>query len=279
MAEFPALPLWTDAYLGDTAHLTNEEHGVYLRLLMFAWRSPDCALPDDDKRLAIMTGLTDKKWRAIRPVVSAFWSIGNGAWTQKRLTKERDFVRGKSEKNRDAAKARWSGKALENNDTHNADAMPTHMPDTCQTDAPTPIPTTSKKEREVNLSRRSAKIDDCVWHFNSIADRVGWAQVQKITPARKAALSQRISDCGGEGAWRDAITRAAASPLLTGQMGRGWRADFDWLCKAANFTKLMEGNYDPRPNGAGQPAHQPGAGGAHDSMVAAFAYVASREPH
>lgn len=32
MAEFPALPLWTDAYIGDTAHLTNEEHGVYLRL-------------------------------------------------------------------------------------------------------------------------------------------------------------------------------------------------------------------------------------------------------
>lgn len=146
MAEFPALPLWTDAYLGDTAHLTNEEHGVYLRLLMFAWRSPDCCLPDDDKRLAIMTGMTDKKWRAIRPVISAFWTIENGSWTQKRLTKERDFVRGKSEKNRDAAKARWNGKPLENKEAHDADAMPAHMPEPCQTNAPTPIPTPSKKE-------------------------------------------------------------------------------------------------------------------------------------
>mgnify|MGYP003441431306 len=140
MAEFPALPLWTDAYLGDTAHLTNEEHGVYLRLLMFAWRSPDCCLPDDDKRLAIMTGMSDKKWRAVRPVIAAFWIIENGAWTQKRLTKERDFVRGKSEKNRDAAKARWTGKPLGTNDTGHADAMPTHMPNGCQPDAPTPTP-------------------------------------------------------------------------------------------------------------------------------------------
>ena len=105
MAEFPALPFWTDAYIGDTAHLTNEEHGVYLRLLMFAWRSPDCRLPDDDKRISIMVGLTEKKWKAMRPVIVAFWTVENGSWTQKRLTKERDFVRGKSQKNRDAAKA------------------------------------------------------------------------------------------------------------------------------------------------------------------------------
>lgn len=278
MAEFPALPLWTDAYLGDTAHLTNEEHGVYLRLLMFAWRSPECCLPDDDRRLAIMTGLSEKKWRAIRPVIASFWTVENGSWTQKRLTKERDFVRGKSKKNRDAAKARWDAKPLGTSETNDANAMPTHMPEPCQTDAPTPIPTPIE-ERETKVSRLSAEIDNCVFHFNAVAERVGWPQVQKVTPSRKAALSQRILDCGGEDAWREAIDRAAMSPLLTGQTGRGWRADFDWLCKAANFTKLMEGNYDPRPDNSSRATHQLGAGGTHDSMVAAFAYVAGREPH
>jgi len=65
MAEFPALPLWTDAYIADTQHLTNEEHGVYLRLLMFAWRSPDNSLPDDPMRLATMVGMTMFKWRRV----------------------------------------------------------------------------------------------------------------------------------------------------------------------------------------------------------------------
>lgn len=149
-------------------------------------------------------------------------------------------------------------------------------------DAPEPSITIiepSDKKIEAKASRRSAEIDDCVLHFNATADRVGWSRVQKITPARKAALSQRISDCGGEDAWREAIDRAAMSPLLTGQIGRGWRADFDWLCKAANFTKLMEGNYDPRSDNPKPAAHQLGSGGTHDSMVAAFAYVAGREPH
>ena len=52
MAEYPALPLWTDAYLADTTHLTDAEHGVYFQLVVHAWRSPDCRLPNDAKWLA-----------------------------------------------------------------------------------------------------------------------------------------------------------------------------------------------------------------------------------
>lgn len=161
MAEFPALPFWTDAYIGDTAHLTNEEHGVYLRLLMFAWRSPDCCLPDDDKRLSIMVGMTEKKWRDVRPVISAFWTISDGAWTQKRLTKERDYVRGKSKKNSAAAKARWDQKPLETNNNSDANAMPSHMPNVCQTDAPTPTPTPIEKTEPIGSvkKRRSPEVE------------------------------------------------------------------------------------------------------------------------
>ena len=47
MAKFPHLPLWTDAYMADTLHLSHEEHGLYLMLLMTIWRSPDCKIPND----------------------------------------------------------------------------------------------------------------------------------------------------------------------------------------------------------------------------------------
>ena len=58
MAEFPALALWTDAYLADTRHLSTLEHGAYLLLMMEAWRRPHCDLPDDDRVLARLAGLT-----------------------------------------------------------------------------------------------------------------------------------------------------------------------------------------------------------------------------
>lgn len=92
MAEFPSLPLFTDAYIADTQHLTNEEHGVYLRLLMFAWRSPNCALPADDRRLSIMVGVTPKKWARLKPSIMAFWTETELGWQQDRLTFERRRV-------------------------------------------------------------------------------------------------------------------------------------------------------------------------------------------
>ncbi len=49
MADFPALPLFTDAYLADCSHLSDAEHGRYLRLLMLVWLSPECRVPNDDK--------------------------------------------------------------------------------------------------------------------------------------------------------------------------------------------------------------------------------------
>ena len=143
MAEFPALPLWTDAYLADTRHLTMEEHGAYMLLLMLAWRSPDCCLPDDGKRLARMLGITPKKWTALREALTgpSMFQAGNGVLRQKRLTRERDFVLRQSEVQRKNAEARWKRKPLENKDSNDAAASDRHMPNQCQTYAPTPTPT------------------------------------------------------------------------------------------------------------------------------------------
>jgi len=86
VAEFPALPIFTDAYLADTRHLTAEEHGAYLLLLMCAWRTRGCALKDDDRFLARTVGVTLPRWRRIRPVLKDFFTVEGGLWRQKKLT-------------------------------------------------------------------------------------------------------------------------------------------------------------------------------------------------
>lgn len=137
MAEFPALPFWTDSYLADTRHLNTEQHGAYLLLLMEAWRRPSCSLPADDEVLARLAGLSLDRWGQIREVIMAFWKYDGRRkeWHQLRLDDERAFVTKKRGSQRDKARRRW-----DRTTKVDATAMPEGMPDACPDDAPTPTP-------------------------------------------------------------------------------------------------------------------------------------------
>ena len=89
MSTFPMLPLFTDAFIADTGHLTAHETGAYLMLLMVAWRIPECRLPDDDAKLARWSRVGARAWQRTKPAVMAFWTLKDGFWTQKRLLLER----------------------------------------------------------------------------------------------------------------------------------------------------------------------------------------------
>jgi uncharacterized protein YdaU (DUF1376 family) len=111
MAEFPKLTVWTDALIADTTHLSATEFGAYMLLLIAAWRSPDCSLPDDDQLLGRITR-DPKHWHRVKPVVMAFWTLGeDGRWRQKRLTREREYAANKRKKLSEAgslgAEKRW----------------------------------------------------------------------------------------------------------------------------------------------------------------------------
>lgn len=145
MRAAPAMPLFGDAYMADTRHLSLEEHGAYFHLLMIAWRSDNCALPNDDKRLAMMLGVTAKKWTKLKAAIMPFWTLDEQGWKQKRLLKERRWVAKKSDDNREAANTRWGAKSLKDNDSADANAMRTQCIDPCINDAPPPPPKEEEK--------------------------------------------------------------------------------------------------------------------------------------
>jgi uncharacterized protein YdaU (DUF1376 family) len=101
------IPVFPDAYLRDTTHLTTEEHGAYFLLLMAAWGSDDCTLPNDDKRLAALVKMPVAKWKKIAPTVLEFWTIDKGRISQKRLLKEWHYVQQTRGKRKAAANTRW----------------------------------------------------------------------------------------------------------------------------------------------------------------------------
>lgn len=139
------MPLWIGAYLADTQHLTRDEHGAYLLLIMAYWRNAG-PLVADDKRMSAICKATQKEWKGgLRESMSEFFEEIDGFWHHRRIEKELSDANAKktksSNKAKAAAQARWG------NQTDSASSSaPRNAPSIAQAvqeDCPTPTPTPS----------------------------------------------------------------------------------------------------------------------------------------
>lgn len=149
MSKFPAMPLFVDAYMGNTWHLTDADHGRYLLLLMLMWQQPHCRIPDDDEWISrrLRRPIEDIK-NHFRPVINEFCFIEENFIKQKRLLKELFFVKKISAIRKKAAKARWEKKK-----TNDAFAMQKHRFCNAPTPTPTPTPNNNKKGQLVFVKK------------------------------------------------------------------------------------------------------------------------------
>lgn len=159
MPEFASLPLFTDAYLADAGHLSFEEHGRYLLLLIHMWRSPGCRLPDDDAWLARKFNTTEIIIKnTMRPLVVEFMSTHDGWITQKRLQKEWEWCQAKRNKNKKAAETKW---ALKNNEKEPCERMASNDG---SGNAPTPSPSPTyieeAKASSIGARKRATRLPD-----------------------------------------------------------------------------------------------------------------------
>ena len=162
------MPLYIGDYLADTMHLTAQQHGCYLLMLMHQWRNGPLA--DDDVQLAAIARVDLSVWKKlVAPVVRRFFEPTSAGLSQKRLAKERDRSASNSAKRAEAgrkgAASRWedddsdggnqgappSPKDGNGNGGAMANAMASASLGHKQNDGTTcaqPSPSESKKERE-----------------------------------------------------------------------------------------------------------------------------------
>lgn len=114
MSKAPAMPMYWDAYLADTTHLTTEEHGAYMLLLAAMWRRNGW-VPDDDRDNARILGLTKAKWRRIKARLSGFLIFDGGNISQKKLLETWKKTQEKIEVNRENGAKGGRPKKNENN--------------------------------------------------------------------------------------------------------------------------------------------------------------------
>jgi uncharacterized protein YdaU (DUF1376 family) len=106
MSAPPYMRFWPADYLGDTRHLTTQEHGAYLLLILAYWQN-EGPLADDDKRMARIVGMTPREWTKAKKTIAEFFQIAAGQWRHKRIEAELAHVRTKSAKASAAVKTRY----------------------------------------------------------------------------------------------------------------------------------------------------------------------------
>lgn len=88
------------------------------------------------------------------------------------------------------------------------------------------------------------KIDwDALMAYYNTTFRGKLPGIRTMTDERKKAVRARIAQYGKNSVMQ-AFQSVLDSPFLLGDNDRGWTADFDWIFKPANFTKILEQRYN-----------------------------------
>lgn len=152
MSQNPAfMQLYVGDYLADTLHLTTEQHGAYLLLLMTMWRN-GAELPNDHQKLARIARVTPKRWGQIWAEIGGFFEVDGTVVRQPRLSKEFQKAVSISQERKTAGKIGGKANALKKQEAAQANAS-----DLFKHAGANPYPDTIKKEDGGGGSAREAE--------------------------------------------------------------------------------------------------------------------------
>ena len=105
MAKLPKMNLFVDSFNSDTVYLSEEELGLYMRMIFYAW-THNAYLPKDKEIIYCLPkkpndALVDK-------ILKLFWTEDDKGFYQKRMLKEYNYAMEVSFKASESAKKRYA---------------------------------------------------------------------------------------------------------------------------------------------------------------------------
>jgi uncharacterized protein YdaU (DUF1376 family) len=177
MAELPYLPIYIDDLHMDTRHLSNEQFGLYVKLLMAAWRDHDNSLPNDPAMICRLVGETGHRKGKIMELVEQFFHVDENRWRQKRLDKTRRKVSRNYRQKVAASRKASEARRLKNNKTRSPAGKSAGGPNQNQT---------FYKE---GGARKNARGDLCILEDGSAVGAATVSAVKNGEPWVRATLS------------------------------------------------------------------------------------------
>jgi len=197
MSELNMMPLLTDAYLADTTHLSLEEHGAYLKLLMVMWRNGGW-LPNDDQMVCRYLSITMNKWKKLKPVIAQFFTYEINRFTQKKLQKIFIAKSNLVKQNRENGSKGGKYKSLKNkkldlaNATNSLDdslkrndseSLAYQKPETRNNKHPTSLPSSRARENGIGVFKKSERGGDSrSFDVTLLLSDSGFAAARKSAP-------------------------------------------------------------------------------------------------
>jgi uncharacterized protein YdaU (DUF1376 family) len=241
-------------FLKDTGHLSNDQMGVYLRML---WRYylDEKPLKDECESIAFAMRSDEK---TVNLILRHFFVLQDGGWRHNRCDKEIADYHAKKEKAANSANARWNdANAMRTHTERNADAPvldANHKPITNTHKNTDIFPPDGGLEVKIPDCNHQAVID--LYHQQLPTLR----RVEVWNAARQGYLRQRWREVAAELGKDKPISASAVldwfndffghiqkSRFLVGKVnskdGRAFTADLEWILKPSNFAKIVEGKY------------------------------------
>ena len=217
------MPLFVGDYEADTAHLTIEEDGAYMRLLRLCWRTPGCSIPHDPawiaRRLRVDADTFD---RLVAPLIGEFFRVEKGRVFSPRLTSEYERVATTFEKRSEAGrkggrptKRLKTDENSESRDKSGRKPGESNQNQNQNTDNNPPTPHRGEHPRFADF-------------WDAFADKRGRPNAAK---AFKAACKRADPEEIISGARRYAARRGPEQRF--GKMAQGWLNDDRWTVEAA----------------------------------------------
>src|SRR5262249_32653184 len=234
---------YPDEFLVGVGGLNPAEIGAYWVAcsLMYSRGGP---IADDDAWIARACGCHVRTWRALkdRLVVAGKLTVQDGFITNSRVLREIERAQRRAKQSRDAAEASANARreaAEKEGEINDNNAI---------TEAPAQIygePTKELTNQQTN-KQGTAELERLAFDaFVAAAKRPPrWAVPAGLSESRRKSLRARITEAGGLDGFLAVLDKAEASHFIRHEM-KGWC--LDWFLKAANFTKVREGNYDLAP--------------------------------
>ena len=145
---FAYMPLYTGDFLRATRHLSPEEVGIYLLLLMHSWDSKGPVPLDERKQCGLVNARSGGEIESLRRVLAEYFVAMDDGWYNKRIFEEIERWNAISFKRAGAAKARWSARQKVkqiNNIRLDANALQVLSKSNASGPSPSPSPSPSLK--------------------------------------------------------------------------------------------------------------------------------------